>query len=408
MKKILLSTSTLYAVALAAPAFAQTTNEPVKLGIGGYWNSAYGGMVSQSGASKNGRRTDDIDTDAILNFKGSTKLDNGIVVGASVQVRATDQQPTTNVDPALNGTATPDTIKRSYAYIRTDYGEIRIGDDDDARRQKAMTAPVAGPLFGANTPDLIFANGSLGLTNTTMKKLEQEKRVSRLAYFTPTIAGFSFAVSYAPGGEKGGTGNANAPSLTQTNNPAGTQGFINNAVSAAGSYSGKFGDFGLDAYAGGSFGHRVQPGPPFGNGGANVSGRNNPTALGGGGVVTWGPIAFGGAYEYLYDRDAPQAFVGGIGGHQKRHTWDVGPRYTIGPFSASADWTRAILQNVNGNSSAYNDVVSVVGDYVLGPGIDVGAAVDWTHYRPSASGAAAINGTSYTGVALMAGLGIAF
>src|SRR5258705_10749279 len=231
MKKILLGTSALCAVAAAGPAFGQTTNEPVKLGIGGYWNSAYGGMLSQSGASKNGRRQDDIDTDAILNFKGSTKLDNGIVVGASVQIRATDQQPTTNVDPALNGTATPDTIKRSYAYIRTDFGEIRIGDDDDARRQKPMTAPVAGPLFGANTPDLIFANGSPGLTNTTMKKLEQEKRVSRLQYFTPTIAGFSFAVSYAPGGEKGGTGNANAPSLTQTNGQGTT--FINNAVSIA-------------------------------------------------------------------------------------------------------------------------------------------------------------------------------
>jgi outer membrane protein OmpU len=356
-------------------------------------------MVSQSGLSKNGRRTDDIDTDAILNFKGSTKLDNGIVVGASVQIRATDQVPSKNNNPALNGTTTPDTIKRSYAYIRTDYGEIRIGDDDDARRQKAMTAPVAGPLFGANTPDLIFANGSPGLTNTTMKKLEQEKRVSRLLYFTPTIAGFSFAVSYAPGGEKGGIGNANGPSLTQTNGQGTT--FVNNAVSAAGSYSGKFGDFGLDAYVGGSSGHRV-----YGtNNGNQITGRNNPSAVGGGGVMTWGPIAFGGAYEHLYDRD-PTAAVANAG-HQKRDTWDIGPRYTMGPFAVSVDWTRAILQNVDGNSSAQNDVVSLAGDYVLGPGIDVGAAVDWTHYKPSA-GNTALNGPNYTGLALMAGLGISF
>jgi outer membrane protein OmpU len=408
MKKILLSTSALCAVAVAGPAFAQSANEPVKLGIGGYWNSAYGYMVSQSGQNKNGRRADDIDTDAILNFKGSTKLDNGFTVGASVQIRATDQQPTTNVDPALNGTATPDTIKRSYAYIRSEFGEIRIGDDDDARRQKAMTAPVAGggQLFGANTPDLIFANGSPGLTNTTMKKLEQEKRISRLAYFTPTIAGFSFAVSYAPGGEKGGIGNANAPSLTQTNNPAGTQGFVNNAVSGAAAYTGKFGDFSLDAYVGASTGHRVQPGPPFGNNGANQTGRNNPSAIGGGGVVGFGPFKFGGAYERLYDRDPPITVGGVTGNHQKRSTWDVGGEYIIGPFSASVDWTRAILQNFNGTSSATNDVVSLVGDYVLGPGIDVGAALDWTHYRPTAGNAA--TGFNYTGVALMAGLGINF
>jgi outer membrane protein OmpU len=402
MKKILLGTSALCALAIAGPAGAQTTNEPVKLGIGGYFNSAYGGMLSQSGLSKNGRRKDDIDTDAILNFKGSTKLDNGIVVGASVQIRATDQQPTTNVDPALNGTATPDTIKRSYAYIRTDFGEIRIGDDDDARRQKAMTAPIAGPLFGANTPDLIFANGSVGLTNTTMRKLEGEKRVSRLAYFTPTIAGFSFAVSYAPGGEKGGTGNANAPTLTQTNGAG--QGFVNNAVSLAGSYSGKFGDFGLDAYVGGSSGHRVYN-QPFTN--TNVTGRNNPMAVSGGGVVTWGPIAFGGAYEHLYDRDTPNTTATLSSAHQKRDTWDIGPRYTIGPFAVSVDWTRAILQNRDVNSSAINDVISLTGDYVLGPGIDVGAALDYTKYRASA-GNTALNGGNYNGLAAMAGLGIAF
>jgi outer membrane protein OmpU len=406
MKTFLLGTSALCAVAIAGPAFAQTANEPVKLGIGGYFNSAYGNVVSDSGR-RGSQRHDDIDTDAILNFKGSTKLDNGIVVGASMQLRATNQALSQTVSPTLAPNSSLDTVKRSYGYIRTGFGEVRIGDDDDARRQKAMTAPIAGPLFGANTPDMSFSNGP-GITNTTMRKLEGEKRVSRLAYFTPTIAGFSFAASYAPGGEKGGTGNANAPSLTQTNNPAGTQGFINNAVSVAGSYSGKFGDFGLDAYVGGSTGHRVQPGPPFGNAGANQTGRNNPSALSGGGVVTWGPIAFGGAYEYLNDRDAPQAIAGGVGGHQTRHTWDVGPRYTIGPFSTSVDWTRAILNNRDGNSSAQNDVVSLVGDYVLGPGIDVGAAVDWTHYKPSASGVAAINGTNYTGLALMAGLGIAF
>jgi outer membrane protein OmpU len=400
MKKILLSTSTLYAVAIAAPAFAQTTNEPVKLGIGGYFNSAYGYIVSQNGAGKNGKRADDIDTDAILNFKGSTKLDNGIVVGASMQLRATNQNLAESSSPTLSTTGSPDTVKRSYAYIRTDFGEVRIGDDDDARRQKAMTAPIAGPLFGANTPDIIFSNGP-GLTNTTMRKLEAEKRISRLAYFTPTIAGFSFAFSYAPGGEKGGTGSGNAPNNTPTNNVAA----VNNAISAAGSYSGKFGDFGLDAYVGGSAGHRMYA-APVGN---NITGRNNPVAISGGGVVTWGPFAFGGAYEYLYDRDTPNNTATVSSGHQARNTWDIGPRYTMGPFSVSVDWTRAILQNRDVNSSGINDVFALSTDYVLGPGIDVGVGVDYSHYKSNASVPAnQIGGASYSGLTLMAGTGIAF
>src|SRR5882757_7595708 len=110
MKKILLGTSALCALAMAGPAGAQTTNEPVKLGIGGYFNSAYGDIVSQNGVGSKGKRRDDIDTDAILNFKGSTKLDNGIVVGASVQMRAQNQNPSAQVNPALT-TTTPDTIK---------------------------------------------------------------------------------------------------------------------------------------------------------------------------------------------------------------------------------------------------------------------------------------------------------
>jgi outer membrane protein OmpU len=404
MKRILLGTSALCAVAMAGPAFAQSANEPVKLGIGGYWNSAYGDMVSQSGASKNGRRSDDIETDAVLNFKGSTKLDNGLTVGLSVQMRAENQVPSAAVSPNLT-TSTPDTIKRSYAYIKSAFGEVRIGDDDDARRQKAMTAPVAGPLFGANTPDLGMSNGP-ALTNTTMRKLEGEKRVSRLAYFTPTIAGFSFAVSYAPGGEKGSAG----PSFQPNNTPTTGVNVVNNAVSVAGSYSGKFGDFGLDGYAGVSNGHRVYS-TLTGNNGSNQSGRDNPTAVSGGAVLTFGPFAFGGAYEWLKDRDTPvTTSTGATGGHQERNTWDVGARYTIGPFGVSTDWTRAILQNRDGNSSGINDIVSLVGDYVLGPGIDVGAAVDFNHYKSNFSGTGTPpSGTgSYTGLALMAGLGISF
>ena len=80
-----------------------------------------------------------------------------------------------------------------------------------------MTAPIAGggALFGANTPDLMFSNASVG-TNATMKTIDTTKRVSRLAYFSPTIAGFSFAVSYAPGGEKGGIGETGGSGVATT------------------------------------------------------------------------------------------------------------------------------------------------------------------------------------------------
>jgi len=403
MKRILLGTSALCALAAAGPALAQSASEPVKLGFGGYWNSAYGDLISQSGSSKTNRRTDDIDTDAVIAVKGSTKFDNGLTAGVSVQFRGENNTASAHNGPGLTSPV-PDTVKRSYAYIGSDFGTIRIGDDDDARRQKAMGAPVAGggQLFGANTPDMQFSNGGPG-TNTTMKSIDGTKRPSRLAYFSPTIAGFSFAVSYAPGGEKGGIGETggSGTSTTPTNGVA----TIDNSLSAAVAYSGKFSDVSLDAYVGGSSGHRVLA-ATVGN---SMTGRNNPSAIGGGAVVGFGPFKFGGAYEYLYDRDAPLNTATVSSGHQNRKTWDIGPEFIAGPFSVSVDWTHAILQNVEVNASGYQDVISLVGDYVLGPGVDVGAAVDFVHYHSNGGVTNQANvGPSYTGVALMTGIGFNF
>jgi len=397
MKKILLGTSALCAFAVAGPAVAQTMNEPIKLGFGGYFNSAYGGEVSRNGASANGHRRDDIDTDAVLQVKGSTKLDNGITVGAMIQFRAENSFNGTSNAGDLT-TTLQDVIKKQYIKIVTDFGEVRIGDDDDARRQKAMGAPIAGQgLFGANTPDMILLNIPGGLTNTTMKSTSTGKRVSRLMYFSPTIAGFSFAATYAPGGEKSGIGEINnVPTVTNGVNA------VNNDVSLAAGYSGKFGDFSLDAYAGLSSGHRVRA-APLSPTNSVITGRDNPFAGAGGGVVGWGPIKFGAAYEYLQDRDTPVS----NDGHQARKTWDIGPEYIMGPFSVSVDWTRGLYFNREINTTPRLDMISLAAEYQLGPGISVGGALDWAHYDSHVTGTA-INGSNYTGIGLLAGVGINF
>jgi len=402
MRKILLGTSALCAVAAAGPAFAQSASEPVKLGFGGYWNSSYGNIIQQSGGVKGTHRADDIGTDAVIYVKGSTKFDNGLTAGVMVQFRAENQVPSAAVSPTGANT-TPDTIKKSYGYIGSDFGQIRIGDDDDARRQKALTAPVAGggDLFGANTPDMSYFNGGPG-TNTTMKKIEGDKRISRIAYYSPTIAGFSFGVSYAPGGEKGGQEEATEPVNTPTNGIS----VVNNAVSAAVGYSGKFDPISLDAYAGGSTGHRVVSAAQTANLGI-VTGRNNPSAVGGGLVVGFGPFKVGGAYERLYDRDLPVATATVAGAHQSRNTWDIGPEFIAGPFSVSIDWTRGLWGNVNGNSSGILDTISLPVDYVLGPGVAVGAAIEFNHWHnPGAAAGTAL--ASGTGTALMTGVAFSF
>jgi hypothetical protein len=73
----------------------------------------------------------------------------------------------------------------------------------------------------------------------------------------------------------------------------------------------------------------------------------------------------------------------------------------------SVDWSRAILQNREVNASDYQDLISLATDYVLGPGVAVGAAIDFTHYHTNASPAVTTN-PSYTGVALLTGIAFNF
>src|SRR5216683_2320335 len=108
-KKLLLGTSALCAVAMAAAAQAQTANEPIKLGIGGYMHAAYGNIVSENGTNTKGLHRDD------------TKLDNGITAGASVQIRAENLK--TSAAVTQDGSTGLDTIKRAYGFLRGAYGE---------------------------------------------------------------------------------------------------------------------------------------------------------------------------------------------------------------------------------------------------------------------------------------------
>jgi hypothetical protein len=75
--------------------------------------------------------------------------------------------------------------------------------------------------------------------------------------------------------------------------------------------------------------------------------------------------------------------------------------------TARFDRTRGIFGNINDNSSGTQDVVSLSTDYVLGPGVAVGAAVDRLHWsNPGAVSGTGLN--SYSGVALMTGVAFNF
>src|SRR5687768_18503341 len=110
VKKTLLASSALLGVGLvASPAFAA---DGIKLGIGGFFKTAY--MVNfdddSEGDLGNERNTDGVFSDAEIRFTGSTVLDNGLEVGARVELEGEDDS---------------DQIDEAWIYFSGGFGELR-------------------------------------------------------------------------------------------------------------------------------------------------------------------------------------------------------------------------------------------------------------------------------------------
>ncbi len=376
MKKILLGTTAFVAVGAAAGgAFAD--NQPIKLGLGGYWEGAGGAIVGQSPCNETSaglvpqlnnascnKHHQGFAQDSAIYILGNTKLDNGLTVGVNVQFRGEA------------ASSTLDTEKRSFVQFSGTFGEVRFGDYDDARLQKALSAPQAGHIFGVNSPFFSITGNPVG-SNTTNKPVDV-KRAHRIGYFSPTIAGFSLAMTYAPDSKKG---LFISPGI-ETSNDAGQN---SQAWSVAGAYDGKFGDFHLQAFAATSQTHQESQ-----RGGAFTTPVVSPRAYDGGAQVAYGPFAFGGDYEIVQNARTAGAGSGG-GSGLNNHTFDLGASYTVGPFSTSINWSRGTYQGFAGTgstgvctaacgNSAHLNTYDLIFDYVLGPGIAVGAALQFDNY----------------------------
>jgi len=397
MRKLLLGTSALVAAAGLSSAASAQTSEPIKMRISGYYGAAAGYLVQteeHTGKAGEGHRRESFKQDTEVHFLGETKLDNGLIVGLHFELEGADQ-------PAGSGVAGTvvdgDQIDETWMYFKGSWGEIRFGDEDDARKLKAYVAPVADPsnTFGVNSPLLSFTNSPIG-TNTTTSNVENDE--TKIIYFTPTIFGFSLAASYVPDGQSHATrapagntgggqfgahgGNGGATPLTF--NGAGTAA-ASHVYSVAGNYDGKFGDFTIGVGAG------YTEGTPE----SNVLDHFRANHFGG--VVGFGPIKFGGSYERMQGLSGSSngeaaAAVGVNTGHT---VWDVGATYTIGPFSVGLAGSWASISHpdaIAALSKVTNNQYAVTAHYVLGPGISLEGAVTHTDYGSGHVPSAAING----------------
>lgn len=188
MKKLLLAGVAVLAVSAAAPAKA----EGVDLGLGGFF-IGYGLYTSQDeAAAGSDLRNFNLRKETEIHFNGETTLDNGLTVGAHVEL---------NADRALD--AGEDQIEESYAYMSGGWGRVNVGEEDGAAFLLQVAAPSADDNIDGLRPDInALELGATGLSGGTVDVLDYAadatRQSNKLTYITPLFSGFQAGVSITP------------------------------------------------------------------------------------------------------------------------------------------------------------------------------------------------------------------
>ena len=346
VKKTLLASTALLGVGLAAsPAVAA---DGIKLSIGGFFKSAY--MVvfddDSEGDLGNEQNTDGFFSDAEVHFTGTTVLDNGLEVGARIE---------------LEGENAGDQIDEAWIFFSGGFGEVRIGSDDEALANACIVPPGGTGNFSAFSPNQWGANTLT--SNVVCGGVDDKGDAQKIVYITPSFAGFQLTMSYTPNGGDEDHIDGVGPHLGM---PTNDDEESRHNVSLYGTYSFEGDGWGVTAGAGASFeGHVEQsPGPD----------RDEQEFYQAGVNVSLGNFAVGGVFEYFNDivdqgTTDLDRWVAGIGAGYTYDAWSFGLQYSH------------LDQDSNNSATAdefQQDRVVLTGNYALGPGINVDGELGYT------------------------------
>jgi hypothetical protein len=358
MKKVLLGTTALLGAGIvASPSFAA---DGIKLGVGGYFKEAY--MVvfddDSEGELGNEHNTDGFFNDAEVHFTGSTVLDNGLEVGARIE---------------LEGENDSDQIDEAWIYFSGGFGEVRIGSDDDALANACIVPPGGTGNFSAFSPNQWGANaasevvGFGGLTsNSVCSGVDDSGDAQKIIYITPNFAGFQLTASYTPNGGDQNHTDGVGPHIGM---PVNSDAESRHNFSVYGTYSFDGDGWGLTAGLGGSWeGHvEQQPGPD----------RDEQQFYQGALNFTFGNFAVGGVFEY-YKNGGP-GFVGTTD-DVDNDVWVAGGgiSYTMDAWTVGAQYSHQDADNDSPDFGVTQDRAVLTGNYAMGPGINIDGELGYT------------------------------
>ena len=388
MKKHLLSTSAIaLGVAMASPAAAQQWD----VTVGGFYKG-YVGASDLSGSGVAGTNRDGVDTftDGEIHFKPSITLDNGLTIGAHIELETTNS-PDSQID-------------EQYLTIEGDMlGKIIIGNENSAGYLSMTGAPTVTSLW-INSPSASAYLPRTGVNTfrqaglSSFTEVAGNNDVQRITYFTPSFNGLTVGVSYAAGNF------TNAANNYAPDRDAG--GAVSDIFDIGVNYTQSFG--GVDVTLAGRWG----TGDRNGTAATTVfsldpdTGVIDPTAVpatSGGDPTTWGIGGRLGANGFLVGASYTENDNGDSGGAGDQKGWSLGVTYDIaGPWSVEALTYQGEVDNGSGVSDSDYEA------YRVGAARDLGPGVKWEIFYIHSDTKNGTNGNKIEGDMIGTGLSLSF
>jgi len=362
MKKTLMATTAILGVGVATtPAFAA---DGIKLSLGGFFETAVEENIDnhKSGDLGNNHYNDGVYSDAEIYFLGQTTLDNGLTVGARVE---------------LEGEESDDQIDAAYVFFQGGFGELRIGSQTGALESMCVT-PVGGTAnFGAFSQDQVINNAFSGFSAGVCEGVDSfmgNERSQKLVYITPNFGGFQLGLSWSP---NGGHESAEVTDF-HSGQPHVADAEQRNVVDAYATYNHDFDSWSLAWGGGGSW--------AISEGGSDQSGTKGAfyqTGLN----LTFGDLSVGGAFQYYKNGLAfgqSSAFPGTGGDvdsiipHQDMWVAGGGVAYKIDATTLGLQYSYSDLEGLTtADANRYVHTVALTANYDMGPGIAIDGTIQY-------------------------------
>ena len=373
MRKTLVGTTALIAASLAMSGAANAQDEGIQLGVGGYMNNFFA-----FGENESDTRIDDNETghfsDGEIHFTGEYTLDNGITVGANVQ---------------LESFSSGDQIDENYAYVEGSFGRVQLGSENTAAYLMQYAAPNVGTPVNSGwvtsfvAPDANYSGGAGSQFRhpggSTFGDFGNDENT--VTYFTPRFAGFQVGASYQPTLTGAGDG-ANFPTNRQ-----GAEG--NDGASIGANYVNSFNGFDIALAAG----YRTvidQNNAVFGD---------EPEMYSAGINLGYGGFTIGGSW-LGQDSEGP----GGAPTVNDGNGFDVGISYSTGPWSVGTMAFYSETENPGFNGDDEYQAYQVGLAYTLGTGVEASVSGLYAKYE----GGTGNVGTETDGLQVISGLALSF